>query len=85
MKIYGNIGLCDVFRFVTAVDCGNLTDLANGQVDHTAGTFGQTATYSCNTGYSLVGNRTQTCQAAGNWSGSAPTCQGVCVYKLTHR
>ena len=63
---------------LTAVDCGNLTDPAYGQVNHTAGTkFGQTATYSCNTGYSLVGENTRTCQATGNWSWSAPTCQGM--------
>ena len=60
------------------VDCGNLTDPANGQVTHTSGTtFGQTATYSCNTGYNLVGDSTRTCQAAGEWSGSAPTCVGM--------
>ena len=62
----------------TAEDCGNLTDPVNGQVSHPAGTtFGQTATYSCNTGYNLVGDSTRTCQAEGNWSGSAPTCQGM--------
>ena len=60
------------------MDCGSLTDPANGQVDLTAGTtFGQTATYSCNTGYNLVGDSTRTCQATGVWSGSAPTCQGM--------
>ena len=62
------------------MDCGNLTDPDNGHVDHTAGTiFGQTATYSGNTGYNLVGDSTRTCQAAGNWSGSAPTCEGMYV------
>ena len=70
--------LHDVFLILTAVDCGNLTDPANGSVNHTAGTtFGQTATYSCNTCYNLVGDRTRTCQATGIWSGSEPTCQGV--------
>ena len=60
------------------MDCGNLTAPANGQVDLTSGTtFGQTATYSCNTGYNLVGDSTRTCQATGEWSGSVPTCQGV--------
>ena len=60
------------------MDCGSLTGPANGQVDLTSGTtFGQTATYSCNTGYNLVGDSTRTCQATGVWSGSAPTCQGV--------
>ena len=58
------------------VDCGALTDPANGQVSHTAGTtFGETAAYSCNTGYNLVGDSTRTCQATGMWSGSEPTCQ----------
>ena len=67
-----------VFLSLTAVHCGNLTDPANGQVNHTAGTtYGQTATYSCNTGYDLVGNSTRTCQAEGNWSGSEPTCEGI--------
>ena len=68
----------------TAVDCGSLTDPANGQVDHTAGTtFGRTATYSCNTGYNLVGDNTRTCQVIGYWSGSAPTCQGMFLYWVT--
>ena len=64
--------------FLAVVDCGNMTAPANGQVDHTAGTtFGQTATYSCNTGYNLVGDSTRMCQAEEDWSGSAPTCEGV--------
>ena len=68
----------------TAVDCGPLCNLTNGQVSHTAGTtFGQTATYSCNTGYNLVGDNTRTCQADGEWSGSAPTCQGMFLYWVT--
>ena len=63
---------------LTVVDCGNLTDPANGQVNHTTGTtFGQTATYSCDIGYNLVEDITRTCQATGNWSASAPTCQGL--------
>ena len=69
-----------IFLISVVVDCGDLTDPANGQVDLTSGTtFGQTATYSCNTGYNLVGDSTRTCQATGVWSGSAPTCQGVYV------
>ena len=60
------------------MDCGNLTGPANGQVDLTSRTtFGQTATYSCNTGYNLVGDSTRTCQAARVWTGSAPTCEGI--------
>ena len=72
--------------FSTAEDCSTLPDPANGQVNDTAGTtFEQTATYSCNTGYNLVGNSTRMCQATGVWSGSAPTCEGMLLLncKLT--
>ena len=62
------------------MDCNALTDPANGQVSTTGTTFGQTATYSCNTGYNLVGDSTRTCQATGNWSGSAPTCQSMLLF-----
>ena len=64
------------------MDCDSLPDPGNGSVDQTAGTaLGQTAIYSCNTGYSLVGNSTRTCQATKNWSGSEPACQGVYACK----
>ena len=72
------INLHVIFLILTVVDCGNLTDPANGSVTNTSGTaLGQTATYSCNTGHNLEGNSTRTCQASGEWSGSAPTCQGM--------
>ena len=67
-----------IFLILTAVDCDSLTDPTNGQITLTAGTtLGQNATYSCNTGYNLVGESTRTCQASGNWSESAPTCEGM--------
>ena len=55
-----------------------MNDPANGSVSHNSGTtFRQTATYSCNTGYNLVGNSIGVCQDTGEWSGSAPTCRGM--------
>ena len=67
-----------IYLLYIAVDCGTLTNPANGQVTYTAGTlFGQTATYSCDSGYNLVGVSVRTCQATGVWSGSVPTCQGI--------
>ena len=60
------------------MNCSTLTDPANGQVSYTAGTtFGQTAIYSCNAGYNLMGDSTRICHATGVWSGSEPTCQGM--------
>ena len=82
-SLHNILNIYDAFLFLTVVDCGTLNDPANGHVSHTAGTtFGQTATYTCNTGYRLVGDSNQTCQATGRWSGSAPTCQGM--FLLTH-
>ena len=58
-----------------AIDCGALTNPDNGRVDTPQGTtFNQVATYSCNSGYELVGNITRACQADGMWSGSEPIC-----------
>ena len=73
------------YLILTVMNCGALTNPTNGQVSHTAGTtYGQTAIYSCNTGYSLVGSSTRTCQATGDWSGSVPTCQGGLLVHHMH-
>ena len=68
--------LCSVlFSLSPAVDCGALTNPDNGRVDTPQGTtLNQVATYSCNSGYELVGDTTRTCQADGIWSGSEPIC-----------
>ena len=69
---------------LTVVNCGVLTGQANGRVSYTSGTtIGQTATYSCNMGYNLMGSRSRTCQATGEWSGSAPTCQSMLLLHPT--
>ena len=57
------------------VRCGGLSDPSNGRVIITNDVPGGTATYSCNSGYSLNGQSTRTCQDNGEWSGEAPICQ----------
>ena len=67
-----------VLTLSTGVDCtcGTLSDPVNGQVSHPSGTtFGQTATYTCDEGYILMGDITRMCQATRMWSGSEPSCQ----------
>lgn len=60
------------------VDCGQLPDIPNGQVDISPDTkFGSYATYSCNLGHVLQGNQQRICQANGQWSGSTPKCVRV--------
>ena len=60
----------------TAVDCGSLMiAVPNGQVYTSSGTtFMMTATYTCNTGYTLIGANTRTCGGDGSWTPDAPTC-----------
>ena len=75
MQELGLIELKYMFIYLIAVNCGLLPDPANGQVSANGTVFQQTAIYSCNTSYNLVGDSTRTCQATGTWSGSEPTCQ----------
>src|SRR5204863_239891 len=54
--------------------CPTLSAPANGGVSSTSGSTGDTRTYACNTGYTLSGSSSTTCQPNGAWSNSAPTC-----------
>ena len=60
--------------------CLDLTVQANGMISYNIGTasqrpVGTVATYTCDTGYTLIGGTTRTCVNGGVWSGSVPTCQ----------
>ncbi|XP_053408096.1 sushi, von Willebrand factor type A, EGF and pentraxin domain-containing protein 1-like [Mercenaria mercenaria] len=58
-----------------STDCGIPANPSNGAVDYSRGTlFGDTVIYTCNSGYTLVGHNTRTCQGGGNWAPDAPTC-----------
>ena len=51
-------------------------DPENGHVDTSFGTtFLSEATYSCNSGYTLMGSVTRTCTADGQWNPAAPICE----------
>ena len=53
-----------------------LDDPAGGQVSIVVDLSGNTtATYECNEGYELLGDRVRICQANSQWSGSDSTCQ----------
>ncbi|KAI8480409.1 hypothetical protein Bbelb_418670 [Branchiostoma belcheri] len=61
--------------------CPTLT-LSNGAVSGSRGN-GDTLTFTCNTGYNLVGSSTLTCQSDLTWSGSPPTCEALLCPTLT--
>ena len=61
--------------YYAVVDCGDLTDPANGAVNLTNMTFGSEASYTCDSGYlPSGGSQLRICQANGNWSSSALEC-----------
>ena len=60
--------------------CPDLTYPENGQVVMSGMTPGDTAMYSCNVGFELVGADTVTCGSDGVWSVGPP----VCIRELFH-
>ncbi len=57
--------------------CGALDDPQNGEVVVEGVSPGSVATYECDHGYEPSHSESRTCQASGEWSGSAPTCEAV--------
>ncbi|XP_049824701.1 sushi, von Willebrand factor type A, EGF and pentraxin domain-containing protein 1 isoform X2 [Aethina tumida] len=70
--------LCDGECGMSCVDpeleCPVPDGIPNGTINSTGRTFASTSSYSCSTGYQLVGPAKRTCQADGKWSGETPTC-----------
>ena len=67
--------------------CFELTAPTNGGVTSTGISIGDTATYTCDVGFELVGTATATCTAAvdGNSAGytpAAPTCRRRCFLHM---
>ena len=61
---------------IFTVDCGSLSDPANGYVSHLGGTtFESLAEYRCNSGYILSYPAGRTCLSSGLWSATAPRCE----------
>ena len=62
-----------------AAQCPSLSNPSFGSVTVTGLSIGDTATYSCNAGFDLVGVVVRTCELVeagiAEWSGSAPICQ----------
>lgn len=64
-------------------DCGTVSVPLHGALQYVPNTEYQgNVEFSCNTGYTLVGDDTRTCQETGVWGGSNPTCQinGILAY-----
>ena len=75
VKVYLSINKLFYYCCI-AIQCDALSDPDNGDVSVTGTGVGDTATYTCDAGYELIGSSTRTCQSNGEWSGSPPTCEG---------
>lgn len=66
---------CPAESQTVCMDCPWLSAPINGQVSPISSVpFGQSATYTCSMGYTLIGDSTRKCQIDGTWSGSKPIC-----------
>ena len=85
-------GSCSFSCFDTAMVCSSLIGVclspsspSNGVVTSTGNSVGDTATYTCNTGFELIGQAVATCTQAtdGNSASFSPT-QPICLRKFYH-
>ena len=53
-----------------------MTDFKNGKVSLSGVLVGDTATFTCNDGYELVGDSVLYCRSGGTWDNLPPVCQG---------
>lgn len=65
-----------------AVDCGPLAAPEHGVAHGNSTAYPNTITFSCNTGFSLHGASSRTCQADGTWTSGETHCQGEDCGKL---
>ncbi|XP_048865206.1 CUB and sushi domain-containing protein 1-like isoform X4 [Brienomyrus brachyistius] len=56
------------------ISCGDLPSPPNGNKIGTLSTFGATAIFTCNTGYTLAGSHVRECSENGLWSGVETKC-----------
>ena len=60
--------------FLCIGDCGNTSNIDNGFVTIRATKEVLMADYSCNSGYTLVGNISITCNSDGKWAETSNHC-----------
>ncbi|XP_077864038.1 sushi, von Willebrand factor type A, EGF and pentraxin domain-containing protein 1-like, partial [Saccoglossus kowalevskii] len=59
------------------VKCPTPKPIVNGQIHGTEYTFSHVVTYTCKSGYRLVGIGSQTCLMNKTWSYTQPKCEGI--------
>jgi len=72
-----NVCFSDVFYIVL---CPSLTDPNNGLINCSLGnnrvpSFEDICSFTCNTGYELIGSDIRTCQSDGSWNANETMCR----------
>ena len=75
-NVFLNLGLSN--KNITDAECETLDSILNGKITGNT-TYGSIVTYSCNPGYGLNGSSVRLCRSDKSWSGSPPTCEGMCI------
>ena len=61
---------------LSTVNCSQLMEPMNGTISCSLSMilYEDTCSFTCDTGYVLIGSNTRTCQSDGSWSGSEVSC-----------
>ena len=65
------------------VMCDPLMAPNGGVKDGNSYTFGSKVSFTCNSGYVINGSNVLSCEANGEWNGTAPTCIAQCLEELS--
>ena len=67
-----------------AVNCGYPGTPTRGRSYYSSTYYNAVVSYSCDVAYRLLGSRSRTCQANGQWSGNLPQCNCKLSLFLPH-
>uniref|UniRef100_A0A8C5TXZ4 Sushi domain-containing protein n=1 Tax=Malurus cyaneus samueli TaxID=2593467 RepID=A0A8C5TXZ4_9PASS len=84
-QVFPLASLSSLLICTSLFSCLQPPNITNGRLKgNTSGTFpsGATVSYTCNRGYSLVGNAFINCTVSGVWSQPLPQCKGGSVLPL---
>ena len=80
--------ITNIFDFV--VFCSLLGNPNNGKVNCSLGndrvpSYGDTCSFTCNSGYELTSNVTRMCQSDGSWNGDDLETTDICRQGITYK
>ena len=77
LVVFWIVFVLELFYILLTAHCPDLDHPVNGTVSQSGNSEGDTALYTCNSGYELVGASVLNCQDDGTWDNSPPFCHSV--------